>query len=104
MNQFKCDPFGPMLKNGGLYARGPADGNSGVVQHAASIRAVDERLPVGINVLFTEKAETASQIESFVAANPDLVPCDRNFYDLFGAAVAWQPVATRSHERLVEIP
>ena len=36
----KTDPFTPVEKNGRLYARGAADDKSGILQHAASIKAL----------------------------------------------------------------
>jgi len=61
------DPFDPVLKDGRLYARGAADDKSGVVQHAASIRALQGKLQVGIKVLIEGEEETASHLESFGA-------------------------------------
>ena len=37
---WQTDPFTPVEKNGRLYARGAADDKSGILQHAASIKAL----------------------------------------------------------------
>src|SRR5262245_10808440 len=57
---WQTDPFTPVMKDGRLYARGAADDKSGVLQHAASIRALGGKIPVGIKVLIEGEEETAS--------------------------------------------
>jgi acetylornithine deacetylase/succinyl-diaminopimelate desuccinylase-like protein len=70
---WQTDPFTPVLKDGRLYARGAADDKSGILQHAASIRALDGKLPVGIKILIEGEEETTSHVEAFAASNPDVV-------------------------------
>jgi acetylornithine deacetylase/succinyl-diaminopimelate desuccinylase-like protein len=88
---WQTEPFAPTLKDGRLYGRGTADDKSGVLQHAASIRALDGKLPVGIKVLIEGEEETTSHLESFVAANPELVRCDAFLIDDLGNNRAGEP-------------
>jgi acetylornithine deacetylase/succinyl-diaminopimelate desuccinylase-like protein len=81
---WKTDPFTPVLKNGRLYARGAADDKSGILQHAASIRALGGEIPIGIKVLIEGEEETTSHLESFVSANPEVVRCDAFLIDDLG--------------------
>jgi acetylornithine deacetylase/succinyl-diaminopimelate desuccinylase-like protein len=88
---WQTDPFTPVVKDGRLYARGAADDKSGILQHAASIRTFDGKLPVGIKVLIEGEEETASHLESFVAAHPDVVQCDTFLIDDLGNNRAGEP-------------
>ncbi len=90
------DPFVPELKDGRLYARGAADDKSGILQHLASIRALDGKLPVGIKILIEGEEETASHLEAFVEANPDIVQCDVFLIDDLGNTRAGEPVLSIS--------
>jgi acetylornithine deacetylase/succinyl-diaminopimelate desuccinylase-like protein len=88
---WKTDPFVPVEKDGRLYARGAADDKSGILQHAASIRLLNGRLPVGIKVLIEGEEETASHLEPFVEANPDIVQCDVFLIDDLGNTRVGEP-------------
>ena len=87
------DPFDPVEKDGRLYARGAADDKSGILQHAASIKALDGKLPVGIKILIEGEEETTSHLEAFVEANPDVVQCDVFLIDDLGNTRIGEPVA-----------
>jgi acetylornithine deacetylase/succinyl-diaminopimelate desuccinylase-like protein len=73
---WKMDPWTPQEKGGRLYGRGAADDKSGIVITAASIRIFDGNPPVGVKVIIEGEEETASHLEAFVAAHPDLFLCD----------------------------
>jgi acetylornithine deacetylase/succinyl-diaminopimelate desuccinylase-like protein len=70
------DPYKPVQKNGRLYARGAADDKSGILQHAAAIKAMGGTMPVSIKILIEGEEETTSHLEPYVEANPDRFQCD----------------------------
>jgi acetylornithine deacetylase/succinyl-diaminopimelate desuccinylase-like protein len=90
------DPFNPILKDGRLYARGAADDKSGILQHAAAIRLLEGKPPLGIKILIEGEEETASHLGSFVEANPEVVQCDAFLIDDHGNIRAGEPVLSTS--------
>lgn len=69
-------PFEPQVRDGRLYGRGAADDKSGVVMHAAVIRAFAGKPPVGIRVVIEGEEETASHLDDYVLEHPDLFQAD----------------------------
>ncbi len=59
-------PFEPDERDGRLFGRGAADDKSGVVMHAATLRAFGGDPPVGIKVLIEGEEETDSHLEAHV--------------------------------------
>ncbi len=70
------DPFEPEIRDGRLYGRGAADDKSGVMIIAAALRLFGGEPPVGVKVLMEGEEETGSNLETLIAANPNLVRCD----------------------------
>jgi acetylornithine deacetylase/succinyl-diaminopimelate desuccinylase-like protein len=93
---WQTDPFRPVEQDGRLYGRGAADDKSGILQHAAAIRVLDGRLPVGIKILIEGEEETASHLGTFVDANPEVVRCDAFLIDDHGNPRVGEPVLSIS--------
>ena len=56
LTRWDSDPFEPVERDGRLSGRGAADDKAGVLAHIAALRALSDRVPVGI-VLFVEGEE-----------------------------------------------
>lgn len=63
-------------EDGRIYGRGAADDKSGVVAHLGTLRALAGRPPIGVKIFIDGEEETASPLDSFIAANPELFACD----------------------------
>jgi acetylornithine deacetylase/succinyl-diaminopimelate desuccinylase-like protein len=70
------EPFEPFIENGRMYGRGAADDKSGVMIIAGALRLFGGEPPVGVRVLIEGEEETGSNLETLIAANPDLVRCN----------------------------
>jgi len=86
------DPWTAVIRDGRLYGRGSADNKSGIVTIAATIRALAGTCPLGIKVIIEGEEETASHLEAFVKAHPDLFRCDIFIITDMGKMVAGEPV------------
>jgi acetylornithine deacetylase/succinyl-diaminopimelate desuccinylase-like protein len=75
-NGWTSPPFEPTLRGGRLYGRGAADDKSGVVAHAATLRAFGGKPPVGIKIVLEGEEETDSHLDAFVREHPDLARAD----------------------------
>ena len=89
---WETDPWTPVIKDGRLYGRGSADNKSGIVTIAATIRALTGRYPVGIRVIIEGEEETASHLEAFVEAHPEMFRCDLFIITDMGKMVVGEPV------------
>ncbi len=69
-------PFQPAERGGRLYGRGAADDKSGVVLHAAAIRAFDGKPPVSLKIVIEGEEETDSHLDEYVLKNPEPFQAD----------------------------
>jgi len=79
IDEWDTPPFEPVLKDGRLYGRGAADDKSGIVVHAAAIRALlaDGQLPVTVKVLVEGEEEcSAEHLPQLVEGNAALLRAD----------------------------
>ena len=90
------DPFEPVQKDGRLYARGAADDKSGILQHAAAIRAMGGNLPVNVKILIEGEEETTSHLEAYVESNPEMFQCDVFLINDLGNTSVGEPVLSIS--------
>jgi cysteinylglycine-S-conjugate dipeptidase len=79
VDEWDTPPFEPVVKDGRMYGRGAADDKSGIVAHAAAIRAllVDGPPPVTIKVLVEGEEECSTEhLPQLVEGNADLLRAD----------------------------
>ncbi|TAK57898.1 MAG: dipeptidase [Dehalococcoidia bacterium] len=69
-------PFEPEVRGGRMYGRGAADDKSGVVSHAAALRAFGGQPPVGVRIIIEGEEETDSHLEEYVRTHPELFGAD----------------------------
>ncbi|MFF0739304.1 M20/M25/M40 family metallo-hydrolase [Streptomyces sp. NPDC004111] len=75
--EWETDPWTATTgADGRLYGRGAADDKSGVVAHAATLRAYEGRPPVTLRILIEGEEETVSHLGPYVTAHPELFACD----------------------------
>ena len=63
-------------RDGRLYGRGAADDKSGVVTHAAVLRAFGGKPPVNVKLIFEGEEEADSHLDGFVLENPEPFQAD----------------------------
>lgn len=89
------DPWTATLgQDGRLYGRGAADDKSGVVAHLGTLRAFGGRPPVGVKILIEGEEETASPLNAFILANPELFTADAYLIADTGNVRCGEPVLT----------
>jgi acetylornithine deacetylase/succinyl-diaminopimelate desuccinylase-like protein len=79
LEEWDTPPFEPVVKDGRMYGRGAADDKSGIVVHAAAIRALlaDDALPVSIKVVVEGEEECSTEhLPQLVQGNADLLRAD----------------------------
>ena len=79
IDQWDTPPFEPVMKDGRMYGRGAADDKSGIVVHAAAIRALlaDGDPPVTIKVVVEGEEECSTEhLPELVQGNADLLRAD----------------------------
>ena len=75
--EWRTDPFDPLLSDGRLYGRGAADDKGGMVMHLGAIAAHDGRPPVGVQIFFEGEEEAGSQsLEAILERHADLLHPD----------------------------
>jgi acetylornithine deacetylase/succinyl-diaminopimelate desuccinylase-like protein len=76
---WETPPFEPDVRDGRMFGRGAADDKSGIVVHAAAIRALlaDGPLPVPVKVLVEGEEECSTEhLPELVAGHADLLRAD----------------------------
>jgi acetylornithine deacetylase/succinyl-diaminopimelate desuccinylase-like protein len=79
LEEWDTPPFEPVVKDGRMYGRGAADDKSGIVVHAAAIRALlaDGLPPVSIKVVVEGEEECSTEhLPQLVQGNADLLRAD----------------------------
>ena len=79
LEEWDTPPFDPVVKDGRMYGRGAADDKSGIVVHAAAIRALlaDGLPPVSIKVVVEGEEECSTEhLPELVQGNADLLRAD----------------------------
>jgi acetylornithine deacetylase/succinyl-diaminopimelate desuccinylase-like protein len=79
IDQWDTPPFEPVVKDGRMYGRGAADDKSGIVVHAAAIRALlaGGDPPVTVKVVIEGEEECSTEhLPQLVQGNADLLRAD----------------------------
>ena len=77
LEQWDSPPFEPEVRDGRLYGRGSADDKSGVVIHAAALRALAGDVPVTVKLLVEGEEEcSTAHLPELVQGNADLLRAD----------------------------
>jgi acetylornithine deacetylase/succinyl-diaminopimelate desuccinylase-like protein len=79
LDQWDTPPFEPVVRDGRMYGRGAADDKSGIVVHAAAIRALlaDGDPPVTIKVVVEGEEECSTEhLPDLVQGHADLLKAD----------------------------
>ncbi len=77
LDAWDSPPFEPEIRDGRLFGRGAADDKSGIVIHAAAIRALAGSVPVTVKVLVEGEEEcSTAHLPELVRGNADLIRAD----------------------------
>jgi acetylornithine deacetylase/succinyl-diaminopimelate desuccinylase-like protein len=79
LDEWETPPFEPVVRNGRMYGRGAADDKSGIVVHAAAIRALlaDGAPPATVKILIEGEEECSTEhLPQLVENNAELLRAD----------------------------
>ena len=89
------DPWTPTTKDDGrIYGRGAADDKGGLAIHLGTLQIFEGKPPCTIRLIVEGMEETASNLEPFVDAHPDLFDCDLFIVCDMGNLRVGEPVLT----------
>ncbi len=91
---WESDPWTLTERDGRLYGRGAADDKSGIIIHAAAMKALGGDPGVGIKLCIEGEEEALSHLEEFVEDNPELFAADLYVVADMGNLVAGEPALT----------
>lgn len=75
--EWRGDPFEPLIENGRMYGRGAADDKGGLTVHLGAIRALGASRRVGIKLFIEGEEEVgSSHLAAFLDAYGDLLEAD----------------------------
>lgn len=69
-------PFEPTVRDGRLYGRGAADDKSGVIMHAAMMRAFEGQPPCTVRVIVEGEEEWGGPFEDYPRTHPEVFAAD----------------------------
>jgi cysteinylglycine-S-conjugate dipeptidase len=69
-------PFAPEIRDDRMYGRGAADDKSGVILHAAVIRAFGGQPPCTVRIIIEGDEEYGGSFEAYPKTNPELFDAD----------------------------
>jgi acetylornithine deacetylase/succinyl-diaminopimelate desuccinylase-like protein len=76
-DSWKSDPFEPVERDGRLYARGICDDGSGLLQHFATLKYFEDRLPMNVICLIEGEEEVGSpSFANFIQDHRDELKAD----------------------------
>lgn len=87
-------PFEPTERDGRLYGRGAADDKSGVVIHAALMRAFDGKPPCTVRVIVEGEEEWGGPFADYPRSHPELFAADAIVVADVGNAALGEPTFT----------
>jgi acetylornithine deacetylase/succinyl-diaminopimelate desuccinylase-like protein len=87
-------PFEPTERGGRLYGRGAADDKSGVVIHAAVMRAFKGRPPCTVRVIIEGEEEWGGPFEEYPRTHPEVFAADAIVVADVGNAALGEPTFT----------
>src|SRR5918995_4046329 len=79
LEEWETPPFEPVVRDGRMYGRGAADDKSGIVVHAAAIRALlaDGPPPVSVKIVIEGEEEcSTANLPQLVEGHADLLRAD----------------------------
>ena len=89
------DPWTPTHKDDGrIYGRGAADDKGGLAIHLGTLRSSTDSRPCTVKLILEGMEETASNLEAFVEAHPELFACDLFVVCDMGNLEAGEPALT----------
>lgn len=80
-DEWQSPPFDPVVRDGRMYGRGAADDKSGIVAHAAALRALGvpdgQSLPVTVRIVIEGEEECSTEhLPDLVGGHADLLRAD----------------------------